>query len=1077
MNRRRRSSLRRNQPGFMLIGLLALLVMGGLYFFISNLTPEAIAILRKAKTDAALVQAREALVGYAIRYREDQINDGQLDRVYGYLPLPDLGSSRNNNVDPKCKDAANNPLEGCDAASNTTNFTVIGRFPWRTLGTEPLRDGSGECLWYVVSGSHDRIQRPTPMNWDTLGHLDVVTANSGATLVSALASAHNRPVAIIFSPGPPLAGQNRADLGGDDVSQCGGNYNPANYLDPSTALVQGGTSAYFSGSSTIDASTTNLALAISGNIDQFGSDFHDQCPHGSSCTTVINDKGLTLTSDTLFGALRKSSSFRLEINSMLDRMAACLRDQFAAMGSLTRDANSAGLPASPADKTTGRIPANASCYGDGIDPRGYFSNYAELVFVAKPNSGDFTVAVDGINQSCAGTLVFASQRNTTSQSRSTTPEKTVFLNYLEGSNLTSFTSIGTDFGGANQFARVSAAQSASDDIVRCIPAGKSLAEAPSALPAGSELTAYDAATRTLTLGRQNIESDAGYPARTLFGCAWTPEAHGTGSGVRAYFKFRIEDTGTPGEGFTFAAIDGDRNGATVCGAAVQHMGYSGNNAVTPIIAHPKLGIEFDTRRNYVDGSPFGFSDPVGFDPGYLSSSPISTSHLNNGRADPNYTGGHMAIVYWGIEADIFSDRGCAFSTCPSPMFCKAVTSPPAGFAAGSYCHLNPEEDDNVHGRTATLPTSRPYPRNPVAPAAVPAPPAGVYKLDPSLSQVPHDDIHVRVEIDRVDNAGRDDHARRVRVVASSNLALSGLTTIDTIVLAAGNRVLVVGQSDARQNGVWIASTGAWSRATTENEGLEFPAGSSWFVNEGNAYQGSLWRLQNTDPIVMNTSLINIARYRDPVRAVATTNLTRSGLQVVDGVSLVGGDRVLLTAQSTPSDNGVYTVASGSWSRASLENASASMMAGATWYVREGSNAGRFWHTTADANPGSGAAINISLITAASNTIYFSTMTTKVWKLPDSPTSANQIAKMKLTSRALALLDPGHQPLLSDTTTVYDLRGATCTSALTCASGQFCGIDNNCYSPAFRTMRLGFTNSQSTRDQVINVTNFTTTWLP
>lgn len=1067
MNRRRRS-LARKQHGFLLIALLALLAMGGLYLFISNLSPELIQARRQAKTDAVLVQAREALIGYALRYREDQINDGQLDRVYGYLPLPDLGSSRNNNADPKCKDASNNPLEGCDAASNTTNFTVIGRFPWRTLGIEPLRDGSGECLWYVVSGSHDRIQRPTPMNWDTLGHLDVVIANSGATLVSALASAHDRPVAIIFSPGPPLAGQNRADLGGDDISQCGGNYSPANYLDPSIASVQGGTSVYFSGSSALDASTTNLALAIAGNIDKSGSDFHAKCPQGNSCTTVANDKGLTLTSDTLFSALRKLSSFRLDINSMLDRMAICLRDQFAATGgNLTLDANSTGLPASPADKTAGRIPANASCYGDGIDPRGYFSNYAELIFVAKPNSGNFTVTVDGANQSCAGTLVFASQRDTTSQSRSTAAEKNVFSNYLEGSNLTSFTSIGTAFGGANQFAQISAAQSASHDIVRCIPSGKSLTEAPSALPAGTELTAYDAGTRILTLGRQDIDTAHFYSAAALFGCVWTPEVHGTGSGVRAYFKFQIEDTGFPGEGFTFAAIDGDRNGATVCGAAGQHLGYSGNNAVTPIIAHPKLGIEFDTRRNYVDGSPYGFSDPVGFDPGYLLSSPISTSHLNNGRADPNYAGGHMAIVYWGVEDPIKSDRSCLFSACPSPMFCNS----------DKFCYLNPEEDDNVHGRTATVPLSRPYPRNPVAPAAVPAPPAGVYKLDPGLSQVPHDDIHVRVEIDRVGNAGRDDHAKRVRVVATTNLALSGLPTIDTIALAAGNRVLVAGQSDARQNGVWTAAAGAWTRATTENEGLEFPAGSSWFVNEGNAYRGSLWRLQNTDPIVINTSLINIARYRDPVRAVATTNLTRSGLQTVDGVSLIGGDRVLLTAQSTPSENGVYSIASGTWSRATLESASAGMKAGATWYVREGSNAGRFWHTTADANPGGGAAINISLITSASNAIYFSTVTTQVWKLPESPTSANQIAKMKLTSRPLALLDPGHQPLLSDTMTVYDLRGATCTSALTCASGQFCGIDNNCYSPAFRTMRLGFTNSQSSRDQVINITDFTTTWLP
>ena len=1014
MNRRRRS-LGRKQHGFLLIALLALLAMGGLYFFISNLTPEAIATLRKAKTDAALVQAREALIGYALQYREQQKATDDPAAMYGYLPLPDFGESVNLNAA-----LLNQPCtsEGCakvNAAGITGSTVLIGRFPWKTVGTGPLRDGYGECLWYAISATHRAVNSTaTTMNWDTLAIPDVVIGSGSATL--AAINAHERPIAVIFSAGAAFSSGRTTS---NDAPDCGGNYDVTHYVDAALNNAQ---------------------------------------------------RSLPVTSDMLFSTLRKSTvrpspdipsrppSFRDDIGDMLDRITECARDQIVS-GSIAAN---------------GKVADECSIDLDAFGPRGYYSNYRDQVFVAKCSACQVTV--DSVAApSCAGALLFGNQRGS-GQNRRIPTEIADWAYYLEGDNLTNFNSGGNTYAGPSKLMPVPA-QSLGQDIVRCIPAGKSLADAPSALPAGTELTAYDAATRTLTLGRQNIESDLGYAASALFGCAWTPEAHGTGSGVRGYFKFRIEDTGTPGEGFTFAAVDGDRNGATVCGAAVQHLGYSGNNGVTPIIAHPKLAVEFDTRRNYVDGSPYGFSDPVGFDPGYLLSSPISTSHLNNGRADPDYAGGHMAIVYWGVEADIFSDRRCEFSTCPSPMFCKAVTSPPTGFAAGSYCHLNPEEDDNIHGRTATLPASRPYPRNPVAQAAVPTPPTGVYKLDPSLSQVPHNDIHVRVEIDRVGNAGRDDHAKRVRVVASSNLALSGLPTIDTIPLATGNRVLVVGQSDARQNGVWIAAAGAWARAATENEGLEFPVGSSWFVNEGSAYRGSLWRLQNTDPIVTNTSLINIARYRDPVRAVATTNRTRSGLQTVDGVSLVGGDRVLLTAQSTPSENGVYSVAGGTWSRAILENTSAGMKAGATWYVREGGNAGRFWHTTADANPGGGAAINISLITAASNTIYFSTVTTQVWKLPESPTTANQIAKMKLTSSPLALLDASHQPLLSDTMTVYDLRGATCTSALTCASGQFCGIDNNCYSPAFRTMRLGFTNSQSTRDQVINITDFTTTWLP
>ncbi|MCF8197353.1 MAG: hypothetical protein K9J42_01205, partial [Sulfuritalea sp.] len=1001
--------------GFVLIGLIALLAMGALYFFVSNLSPESQRERAQQQTGEALLQAREALIGYALQYREQQqATGGTNDAMYGFLPMPDVGTSRFNlgGQSSSCN------TEGCAMTFINGAFppdveTVIGRFPWRTVGTGPLRDSNGECLWYAVSANFKSlgIDSTLAMNWDTLSQLDVVIANGSAAMIPALASAHDKPIAVIFSPGPPLPGQDRSTSATDTVTECGGNYEVSNYLDPKVATDLVNITNYFAGSTNSasgDTSSSDKKLSTGGLVNRRSDStlWTGNCPSGSSasCSVVANDSGIGISSDLLFSSLRGSSFFRTDINTLLDRITACLRDEIIANGgSLTPAyANIAGADAN-------------SCYGSGVDPLGYYPHYKEMIFVAAPGSANVTI--DGVLQpSCAGALIFAGQRDTTIQRCPTTgatsvqmrrpgTEKADRCNYLEDTNLTSFTTPGTTFSGQSQFAQVSSTQTAYQDIVRCIPATKSFTEAPSALPAGAEIASYDPATSTLTLGKIGIESDLGYAAEDLFGCAWTPEVHATGAGVRGYFKFKITNTGWPGEGFTFAAIDGDRNGTTVCGAAQQHLGYSGDNGSTPIIAHPKLAVEFDTRLEYSDGSPFGFSDPIGFDPG-LYSFPVSTSHLVNGRADPDYAGGHFGIVYWGIEEAIFSDRSCSFSTCPSPMFCKAVTSPPSGFTPGSYCHLNPEEDDNVHGRIVTLPVSRPHPRNPFAPATVsPTTPVGVYKLDPSLSQVPHGEIHLRVEIDRVGNAGRDDHAKRVRVVSTSNLALSGLQTVDTISLAAGNRVLLAGQSNAKENGVWIAGSGAWTRATTEDEGMEFPVGSSWFVNEGNTNKGTLWRLQNTEAIVVGTSKINITKYRDPVRTVATSNLTLSGLQTVNSVALASGDRVLLSAQTTASQNGVYTASAGGWTRATLENTAAGMKAGATWYVMEGGGAGNFWHTTANASPGGTAAISISLVSSAANTIYFSTLKTQVWKLPDSVTSANQIAKMKLTSRPLSLLDP------------------------------------------------------------------------
>jgi len=53
----------------------------------------------------------------------------------------------------------------------------------------------------------------------------------------------------------------------------------------------------------------------------------------------------------------------------------------------------------------------------------------------------------------------------------------------------------------------------------------------------------------------------------------------------------------------------------------------------------------------------------------------------------------------------------------------------------------------------------------------------------------------------------------------------------------------------------------------------------------------------------------------PVRSISLTNITLSGTQTVSGVALVAGDRVLVAGQTTASQNGVYVVASGAWTRA------------------------------------------------------------------------------------------------------------------------------------------------------------------
>lgn len=72
-----------------------------------------------------------------------------------------------------------------------------------------------------------------------------------------------------------------------------------------------------------------------------------------------------------------------------------------------------------------------------------------------------------------------------------------------------------------------------------------------------------------------------------------------------------------------------------------------------------------------------------------------------------------------------------------------------------------------------------------------------------------------------------------------------------------------------------------------------------------------------------------------VRVVAVANITLSGTQTIDGVSLVAGDAVLAVAQTTASQNGVYVVASGAWTRRTTEDQTGEITPGAFWFVEEG----------------------------------------------------------------------------------------------------------------------------------------------
>ena len=98
--------------------------------------------------------------------------------------------------------------------------------------------------------------------------------------------------------------------------------------------------------------------------------------------------------------------------------------------------------------------------------------------------------------------------------------------------------------------------------------------------------------------------------------------------------------------------------------------------------------------------------------------------------------------------------------------------------------------------------------------------------------------------------------------------------------------------------------------------------------------------------------------KDPVNALSVGNIASlSGTATVDGVALAVGQRVLLTGQTTGSQNGVWVVQTGTWTRPATEGGTGELDPGAQWLVLSGTvYAGTQWRmqTTGTITPGTTA---------------------------------------------------------------------------------------------------------------------------
>lgn len=99
----------------------------------------------------------------------------------------------------------------------------------------------------------------------------------------------------------------------------------------------------------------------------------------------------------------------------------------------------------------------------------------------------------------------------------------------------------------------------------------------------------------------------------------------------------------------------------------------------------------------------------------------------------------------------------------------------------------------------------------------------------------------------------------VRVVATTNLALSGALTYDGVVLATNDRVAAFAQSTATQVGIYVVNTsGAWTRAVDMPTGGKVKLGAMVPVIAGTANANTVWMLTSPtsgEPVVGTSTLV------------------------------------------------------------------------------------------------------------------------------------------------------------------------------------------------------------------------------
>ena len=249
------SVARNRQEGVVLLALILVVLVGSSAVLLGNLNERARSFAREVQTQAALTEAKRALLRFAVTYPETQ---DKPDRSPGYLPCPDQdddGSAESN-----CAD---------------TTGSTLGLLPAADLGIDKVLDSSGGRIWYAVSEEFKNNQPSSHvLNSETRATLSV----DGADEV----------IAVLIAAGAPVNGRT-----GRATAAAAVTANTKNWYEVADEFLEDGNptstdAAYVTGSTVADSPPQ----CTDGSLDE--DEIESQC---------FNDQMITITRQELMAAV------------------------------------------------------------------------------------------------------------------------------------------------------------------------------------------------------------------------------------------------------------------------------------------------------------------------------------------------------------------------------------------------------------------------------------------------------------------------------------------------------------------------------------------------------------------------------------------------------------------------------------------------------------------------------------------------------------------------------------------------------------------------------------------------------